>query len=63
MIINVERGIKSMDGGMITTALSNVTTVFNQAVTMITGNEVAMLFVGIPIIGAGIGLFHRLIRR
>ena len=46
---------------MITTALTNVTTVFNQAVTMITGNEIAMLFVGIPIIGAGIGLFHRLI--
>jgi len=46
---------------MIATALTNVTTVFNQAVTMITGNEIAMLFVGIPIVGAGIGLFHRLI--
>lgn len=46
---------------MITTALANVSMVFNQAVTMITGNEIAMLFVGIPIIGAGIGLFHRLI--
>lgn len=48
---------------MITTALANVSTVFNQAVTMITGNEIAMLFVGIPIIGAGIGLFHRLVGR
>lgn len=47
---------------MIATALSNVMTVFNQAVTMITGNEVAMVFVGIPLAGAGIGLFHRLIR-
>ena len=47
---------------MITTALANVSTVFTQAVTMITGNEVAMAFVGIPLIGAGIGLFHRLIR-
>lgn len=47
---------------MITTAISNVTTVFNQAVTMITGNEVAMVFVGIPLIGAGITLFHMLIR-
>lgn len=46
---------------MIQTALANVTTVFNQAVTMITGNEIAMLFIGIPIIGAGIGLFSRLI--
>ena len=47
---------------MITTALANVSTVFTQAVTMITGNEVAMVFVGIPLIGSGIGLFHRLIR-
>lgn len=47
---------------MITTALANVSTVFSQAVTMITGNEVAMVFVGIPLVGAGIGLFHRLIR-
>ena len=47
---------------MITTALANVSTVFTQAVTMITGTEVAMVFVGIPLIGAGIGLFHRLIR-
>lgn len=47
---------------MITTALANVSTVFTQAVTMITDNEVAMVFVGIPLIGAGIGLFHRLIR-
>lgn len=51
-----------MEGAsMITAALANVTTVFTQAVTMITGNEIAMLFVGIPLIGAGIGLFHRLI--
>ncbi len=48
---------------MISTALSNVTTVFNQAVTMITGNEIAMVFIGIPLVGAGIGLFHRLIGR
>lgn len=48
---------------MISTALSNVTTVFNQAVTMITGNEIAMVFIGIPLIGAGIGLFHRLVGR
>ena len=47
---------------MITTALANVSTVFTQAVTINTGNEFAMVFVGIPLIGAGIGLFHRLIR-
>ena len=49
-------------GEMLSSALSNVSTAFNEAVTMITGNEIAMLFVGIPIVGAGIGLFHRLIR-
>lgn len=48
---------------MISTALANVTTVFSQAVTMITGNEIAMVFVGIPLVGAGIGLFHSLIGR
>lgn len=48
---------------MLTSALANVTSVFNTAVTMITGNEIAMLFVGIPVVGAGIGLFHRLIGR
>lgn len=48
---------------MITAALANVSTVFNAAVTMIMGNEVAMVFVGIPLLGAGIGLFHCLTRR
>lgn len=48
--------------GMISSALENVSTVFNSAVTMITGNEVAMVFIGIALVGGGIGLFHRLIR-
>lgn len=48
---------------MITSAISNVTTVFNAAVTMITGNEVAMVFVGIPLIASGIGLFRCLTHR
>lgn len=51
-----------MEAGLITSALSNVTTVFTSAVNMITGNEIAMVFIGIPLVGAGIGLFHRLIR-
>lgn len=45
----------------ITSALANITTVFTAATTMIQGNEIAMFFVGVPIVGAGIGLFHRLI--
>lgn len=48
---------------MIETALANVSTVFNSAVTMITGNPVAMVFVGISVVGAGIGLFHRVTGR
>ena len=47
---------------MISSALSDITTVFNTALTMITGNAIAMFFVGVPMVGAGIGLFHRLIR-
>lgn len=50
------------NAGLITSALANVTTIFNAAVTMVTGNEIAMVFIGIPLVGAGIGLFHRLIR-
>ncbi len=58
------KGVKSFmeTTGMITSALANVTTIFNTAVTMITGNEIAMVFIGIPLVGAGIGLFHRLVR-
>lgn len=48
---------------MITSAISNAITVFNSAVTMVTGNEVAMVFIGIPLLGAGIGLLFRLCHR
>ena len=46
---------------IITSALTNVGTVFNQAVTMVTGNEVAMVFVGFTLVGGGIRLFKKLI--
>lgn len=42
--------------------LSDVPEVFNSAVTMITGNPVASLFVGITITSAGIALFHKVVR-
>lgn len=48
---------------MIATALENVSTVFSAAVDMITGNAIAMLFVGISVAGAGIGLFRRVTKR
>lgn len=44
---------------MITTALENVSTVFTSAVTMITDNPIAMVFIGIGIVGGGIGLFRK----
>lgn len=46
----------------VTSALANITTVFNQGLTMIQGNEIAMFFLGVPMIGAAFSLFHRLIR-
>lgn len=46
---------------MIASALANVSTVFSNAVTMVTDNAVAMSFVGIALAGAGIGLFRRVI--
>lgn len=46
----------------VTGALANIGTVFNQALTMIQGNEIAMFFIGVPMIGAAFGLFHRLVR-
>ena len=48
---------------LISSALENVTTVFNQGVDMVTGNEVAMVFIGFSLAGAGVGFFKRLIRR
>lgn len=47
----------------ITAALSNVTTIFTQATTMITGNEIAMVFIGFTLVGAGVGLFRRVVKR
>lgn len=48
---------------LITNALTNVTTVFNQGVDMITNNEIAMVFIGFSLAGAGVAFFKRLIRR
>lgn len=45
----------------ITTALGEVTTIFTQATTMITGNPVAMVFVAFALVGAGVGLFRKIV--
>lgn len=47
---------------LVSSALANVATVFTQATSMITDNAIAMVFVGISLVGGGIGLFHRIIR-
>lgn len=47
----------------ITSALSEVTTIFTQATTMITGNSIAMVFIGFSLVGAGVGLFRKIVRR
>lgn len=46
---------------LVTQALENVSTIFNSAVTMVTGNAVALAFIGISLAGAGLGLFRRVI--
>lgn len=47
---------------MIADALSNVSTVFSSAVDMVTGNPVAMVFIGFALAGGGIALFRRVRR-
>lgn len=50
-------------GEALTSALADVSTIFTQATTMITGNEVAMIFIGMSVVGGGIGLFRKIARR
>ncbi len=47
----------------ITSALAEVTTIFTQATTMITGNAIAMVFIGFSLVGAGVGLFRKITHR
>lgn len=44
---------------MVTEALGYVTSIFTQAVGMISDVPVALAFIGISLAGAGIGLFGR----
>ena len=45
---------------VISSALENVSTVFTSAVDMITGNPIAMVFLGIGLVGGGVALFRRI---
>lgn len=44
---------------MVTQSLSYVTSIFTQAVNMISDVPVALAYIGISLAGAGIGLFGR----
>ena len=48
---------------LVSDALSNISTIFTQATNMITGNAIAMVFIGFALVGAGIGLFRKITRR
>lgn len=48
---------------LVTQALADVTAVLSSAVDMCTSNAITMVFIGISIATAGIGLFRNLISR
>lgn len=50
------------DAGLISTALSNVSTIFLSAVGMVTEQPIAMAFIGMALVGGGIGLFRKVRR-
>lgn len=50
------------DPGVISTALQNVTSIFSSAVNMVTGQPIAMAFIGMALVGGGIGLFRKVRR-
>lgn len=46
---------------LVTSALTNVSTIFSTAVTMVTENAIPMAFIGLALAGGGLGLFRRTI--
>ena len=46
----------------LTTALSQVTSIFTSVGTMVTGNAVAMTFIAFALTGCGVGLFKKVAR-
>lgn len=49
-----------MTAEVVTTAVTAVTGIIGDVVTLIAGNPLLMMFSVVPIIGSGIGLFKRL---
>lgn len=48
---------------LITDGVSTITTVVGQCWTLITGNPLAMVFVGASILGLGFGILRKIIHR
>lgn len=48
---------------LVSSALEHITTIFTAATNMITGNAIAMVFIGFALVGAGVGLFRKITRR
>lgn len=45
----------------VTEALANVGTIFSQAVSMVTTNPIPLAFIGMALVGRGLGLFRKTI--
>lgn len=48
---------------LVSSALEHVSTIFTSATTMITGNPIAMVFIGFSLVGTGVVLFRKITRR
>ncbi len=46
---------------LVTSALANVSTIFTTAVSMVTENVIPMAFIGMALVGRGLGLFRKTI--
>lgn len=44
-------------------ALTSVGSILTQATTMISGNAIAMVFIGFALVAGGVGLFRRIVKR
>lgn len=54
---------ETVAGGTVSEALADVTTVFNAAVNMVTGNTIAMVFIGMSIAGVALALFRKVVHK
>lgn len=50
-------------GNLITDALANVSSVVSTGTEIVTGNPVAMVFIGLSLAGVGIAFFKKLTRK